>query len=523
MTNFMSSTPKFAIALDSDETSSTSSKLIHGGLRYLESFDFKLVRQALKEREILKKIAPHLVKEIPFLFPIYRYSGKRKITIKAGMVLYDFFSLDGSLPSHQMLNKTEVLERVPALKEETLNGAALFYDCQLINPERFCLENILDACQIGATALNYVELKELKKEKNRINSLVLKDIISGKEFNIKGKYIVNAAGPWVDEVCMKAFENSNKIKGAKGVHLFVKKFTEHPIISNTSDKRTFFVIPWKNMTMIGTTDTDYKGDLGSTYATKEDISYLLKETNNIFENFKLDYNDILYTIAGVRPLISKKGNESKISRRHTIYDHAKEGLENFVSIGGGKITTYRKIAEEVVDLICKKMNIKENSKTADMILPNALNNEERESLIQSAKKEYRINEKINEKLVENLIDNYGNKYHIVLEYDKNHPAFRNMCMSKRRICLCNSDILAQVVYAVKYEKAKKLNDVLFRRLDIGNKNCFAEDSFDTISRLMQTLLGWDDERTRKEEEDYSKFLELRNTKHRKKIYDNPQE
>jgi glycerol-3-phosphate dehydrogenase len=323
-------------------TTSASTRLIHGGLRYLEHFEFGLVRESLREREILLKIAPHLVKPLAITIPIYKQSKRGRLTIRAGMILYDLLSWGKSLPNHRMLSRTETLERWPGLNPEDLVGSALYYDAQVEFPERLVVANALSAREFGAEVLTHT----------RVTSLTGSGVQFAGQF-VEASVIINAAGPWVDRVLERAPVKSPKlIGGTKGSHIIVPVFPGAPsnaiYLEARSDGRPIFIIPWNKLFLIGTTDVRFEGDPDEVRCELWEIDYLLSETNLALPDAGLTRDSILDTYSGVRPL----PNQSS-TRRHFIREHPQ--LPKLLSIVGGKLTTYRSLSEECVDLIFRKL------------------------------------------------------------------------------------------------------------------------------------------------------------------------
>jgi glycerol-3-phosphate dehydrogenase len=321
-------------------TTSASTRLIHGGLRYLEHFEFGLVYESLREREILLRIAPGLVRPLAMAIPVYKQSRRGWLTIRAGMILYDLLSWRKSLPPHQMLSREETLERWPGLNPEGLVGSALYYDAQVEFPERLVFANVQSARTFGAEVLTHTRVTNLNG--------------SGVEFGgqfIEASVIINAAGPWIDLVLAPV--NSPKlIGGTKGCHIVVPPFSEAPAnaiyLEARSDGRPVFIIPWNKLYLIGTTDVRFEGDPDEVRCEDWEIDYLLSETNLALPGAKLTRDSILQTYSGVRPLPYQSS-----TRRHFIREHPQ--LPNLLSIVGGKLTTYRSLSEECVDLIFRKL------------------------------------------------------------------------------------------------------------------------------------------------------------------------
>jgi glycerol-3-phosphate dehydrogenase len=343
---------------------SASTRLIHGGLRYLEYFEFSLVRESLIERELLLKNASHLVKPIELCIPIYKNDKRSFFEIKAGMLLYDLLSFDKTLPCHKMMSKEEFIKFEPGVNSDNLVGAAIYYDAQVTYPERICVENAIMAAQASAMVINHAEVITLKNELRKITSLTFLDRLSDKQFTVKGKQIINVSGPWVDKLCSLASNDiKRKIGGTKGSHIIVNKFPgapTHAVYSSAkSDNRPFFIIPWNDLILIGTTDIHYDEDLDSISASKSEVDYLLSEANSLVPGYKLEKKDILYTYSGIRPLpYISNTKPGAITRKHIIFDHKDEGISNLISVIGGKLTTYRNLSEQATDLLFKKLGRK---------------------------------------------------------------------------------------------------------------------------------------------------------------------
>jgi len=353
---------------------SASTRLIHGGLRYLEYFEFSLVRESLRERELLLKNASHLVKPIELCIPIYKNDKRSFLEIKAGMLLYDFLSFDKTLPYHKIMSRDEFIKYEPGVNSDNLVGAAIYYDAQVTYPERICVENAIMANQASAIVINHAEVISLKNELGKITNLTFLDKLSDKQFTVKGKQIINVSGPWVDKLCSLAGHGiKRKIGGTKGSHIIVNKFPgapNHAIYSSAkSDNRPFFIIPWNDLILIGTTDIHYDGDLDSVNASNSEVDYLINEANNLITSYKLGKKDILYTYSGIRPLpYISNTKPGAITRKHIIFDHKDEGISNLISVIGGKLTTYRNLSEQATDRLLKKLG-KKNVKCKTKDLP----------------------------------------------------------------------------------------------------------------------------------------------------------
>src|SRR5262249_40159016 len=283
-------------------TTSGSTRLIHGGLRYLEMLDLSLVRMDLRERETLLRIAPHLVKPLEFLIPFYDRSLLYRAKLRAGMAGYDALSYDRSLPPHRFLSVSETLAAEPRIREDGLQGAAVYFDAQVNSPERLCLENVIDAREHGAVPLNYTTVTGASRGTEGIWSVRLRHELTGEDTEVCGRLVVNAAGPWFDSVAkVLSHQPEQMIRTTKGIHVACAPGSRNAVVLFAGDKRLFFVIPWLGYSWIGTTDTDYSGDPGQVRATPEDVDYLMESAARFFPG--LGEAKVYWTNAGVRALV----------------------------------------------------------------------------------------------------------------------------------------------------------------------------------------------------------------------------
>lgn len=346
-------------------TSGRSTKLIHGGLRYLKQLEFGLVAEVGKERKIVHQNAPHLTKPEPMLLPIVKGGSLGKFTGKLGMLVYEWLAGVKREEKHLILNKKRALEKEPLLQENNLLGGILFYEYRT-DDSRLTMDVIKEAVEIGANAINYIKVKSFLYKDEKIIGVVAIDLLTNAEHTFFSKHVVNASGPWVDEVDNFDRKQPKELLNiTKGVHIVVdwKKLpVKQSLYIDTADKRMIFIIPRENKTYIGTTDTFYKGNIENPLITIEDRKYLLDCVNAFFPKVKLTSLDIESSWTGLRPLISKPGKgPSEISRKDELFEYP-SGL---ITIAGGKLTGYRKMAQRVVDTIRKRMET--NSFT---IIPN---------------------------------------------------------------------------------------------------------------------------------------------------------
>ena len=470
-------------------TSSWSTRLIHGGLRYLEHAEFGLVRESLREREILLKIAPHLVKPLPLLIPIYKGSRRGPVTIRVGLTAYDVLSFDKTLRRHRMLSRAEALREAPGLNPEGLLAAAVYYDAQVEFAERLVFENVLAAQGQRATVITYARVTELVVANGRACAVEFVAGRTGERHTARGKIIINAAGPWVDQLLEQTSQNKPLIGGTKGSHIIVGPFSGAPssavYAEAEADRRQFFIIPWNGNYLIGTTDTRFEGDLEQVVAESGEIDYLLNETNRVFPQAKLTTNQILYTYSGVRPLAYTGGkDESSITRRHFIREHPQ--LSNLFSIVGGKLTTYRSLSEQCVDLLFRKLR-KRSPKctTARVPLPGAI---EFAAFADEFRKQSRFSAPVNNR----LLRIYGTRAGEVAELCTRDPAFAEPFNKA-------ADALAgEIVFSFEREMAETLSDSLLRRTVIGLNGDLAAGDDEIAADIGRRFLGWSEERAANE-------------------------
>jgi glycerol-3-phosphate dehydrogenase len=480
-------------------TTSSSTRLIHGGLRYLRMLDFKLVWQDLHEREVLLHIAPHLVDRLAFIIPLLRSEPLYCISLPFGLYLYDILASGKSLPSRKYLSRKKTLSLDPALSNvPDLVGSYLFYDCQARYMERLCLENALSAAGKNACILNHTEATGFLLDGNAIKGINLRDNITGHNYMARGRMVINAAGPGADLIWNKVHPGRQfDLRRTKGIHLVTRELTSQALfLFAKSDGRVFFVIPWNGYSLIGTTDTDYSGDLDKVSAEYSDVDYLVSETCNYFSQFTRD--DIYYTMAGLRPLVATgEKKESDTSRAHKLIDHQhQDGVMGLISILGGKITAYRAIAEEAVDLVCKKLLVNIRCITAQTPLPGAPAVDQRGIIKIAREKELPL------ETISYLAGIYGSRLASVLAYvDQDNRLVKNIIPGY-------PDIFAQIRHAVIEEEALTVSDFLLRRSTLGLNQNQGQDAVESVAQEMALLLGWNNQEKQKQIQEYRDLVAI---------------
>jgi glycerol-3-phosphate dehydrogenase len=332
-------------------TSCRSSKLIHGGVRYLEHMEFGLVMESSLERALLMRLLPDLVQPAPFLLPVYKESPHGLFVMNLGLWLYDALAFFRNFRLHRRLNAGAVQSLLPALKQKGLKGGVMYYDCR-VNDARLVINNVMSGRGHGGSALNYTKVVEIRKSGGKISGALVTDRLTGKTFDVPCRVLISAVGPWTNGFhALLESEEKAILRLTKGIHLMFpkKRFQTETavVITSADDRRIVFIIPWEEYTLVGTTDTDFSGDLNNVVADARDVEYLLNLVNGYFPGLALHAKDALSAFAGLRPLVLSKGSTSSVSRKDKIL----RTPSGAYIIGGGKLTTYRHIAQKAVDRI----------------------------------------------------------------------------------------------------------------------------------------------------------------------------
>ncbi len=453
-------------------TSSKTSKLVHGGLRYLEQGHFKLVYEALHERHHLLTIAPHLVHPLPFLLPIYENTSPSSWKIKLGLSLYDKLAGGDNIHPYKTLDIHQI-QKISKFKKEGLKNIFHFYDAQM-NDARLCLENILSAIDSSAICLNYCQAIDFIREGEKIIGVQAQDILSNHKIEIRAKVVVNATGPWVDQLLrLQKKELRPRLRTTKGVHIVLPRLSDHHalLLTTASDGRVFFCLPWGAHSLVGTTDTDFSKSADEVSIEPKDIHYLLNEIQRVFPQRKISATDIISSFAGLRPLVSEEGSKaSQVSREYKI----EETFPGLISILGGKFTTYRSLAEKVVDQISKKLSLHQarSCQTASTLLPGAKIN----FGLGAFKKEWGLSHET----ASHLIKNYGAKSIEIMKLAKEFSL-------EGRVCTNHPHIKAEILYAFTREYAQTLEDFFTRRTFIRHDPCRGLQCLNTVSNVLEEL------------------------------------
>lgn len=489
-------------------TSSKTTKLIHGGLRYLEQFRLKLTAQLCQERARLERLAPHLIRDFSFILPLSKRHRWFNWKAHLGLTLYDLVALSSQVDHHfHSLNKDEVLDSAPALTPRDLAGGLRFHDC-ITDDCRIVISVLKSACQEGATAINYLQAKSFSMNNGQIDGVQCRDRYSGEEFVIKTKACVNATGVWTDEVCRFGDATwRDRITPSKGTHIIVPSSafeTNTALFLPTNDNRYVFVVPWQRALMIGTTDDPYKGDINNPVPAADEVDYLLHIVNTYTDTQRLNRSDIVGSFSGLRPLVRfnpSSGSEdtSGMSREHLIFETT-GGLTN---VAGGKLTSYRLMAAEVVDEAMKKLtDVKVGPTRTDKLMLGGWTDKNdfvtQSSTIATVARRLSIDPAT----IDHLVESYGAESAEILTFVEQDPSLAE------RICPDYAPIMAEVAFCVLREMAVCLEDVLFRRVRLGILNQKQTlDASPKVALLMQRLLDWDQQRVHAELEYVAKYIE----------------
>jgi glycerol-3-phosphate dehydrogenase len=496
-------------------TSSATSRMIHGGLRYLSTFEFGLVRESLRERRVLMNIAPNFVHPSPFLFATYKKDKVSHITMKTGMFLYELLSFDKNrlkdkskkMPHFKSVSSNSVLSLIPNANKIGLTGAHLYYDCSSHSPERLTLSFLKSAVKYGAEVANYTELVDFiideKPGIKTIKGIKAVDRLSGDKLDIKGDLVINCSGPWADIILDKAKNKSGNhdLRRSEGIHIITKKLVDKYTFSTSTAKgKHFFLIPYRNHTLIGTTDKEYTGKPDEYKVTRKAIEELLDDVNNSFGNGeKIEYEDVLCTYGGLRPLVEDQTEDVyQSSRKYEITGEKKNGIEGLITIEGGKFTTSRMLAEKAIDkalTILKQPKRKSNSRN-EYLAGSEIDNFN--SFVKKKQDQY---PEFPQKQIEFLAKSYGTEIDELFTILKEDLSYRKNLNS-------DGENLAQVVYAIRNEMAMTLSDIMLRRTGLALLGHPGKDTLEKVAKLAAKELKWDDNKMEEEVNKMETILQI---------------
>jgi glycerol-3-phosphate dehydrogenase len=483
--------------------SAWSGRLVHGGLRYLEQYDVPLVYESLNERERLFKLAPHLVKPKPLMVPVYKHNRRPGWMVELGMIAYDALSLVKTPPYHRRLSRKRTLERFTGVGTDGLSGSVVFYDGQVENAERLCVELAVDAAAAGAVIATKTRVDAPLVERGRVVGVRATDTVTGEKFEIRGFVTYNVAGAAIDRlVSDPSLPKQPRLNGGtKGSHLIVDPFPGAPTdvvyYESRQDGRLVLIIPWRGRYMIGTTDIRFDGDPDDARCDIGEVDYLLGEVNSLIPDAGLTLDDVLYTFSGVRPLpyVPDKA-ESAVPRSHVLHDHADNGLPGLVTIVGGKLTTYRQLAEDTIDDAFRRLGRKAPPvPTKDRRYPGAQFVD-----LDTLKVSVAGRTGLPADQVTRLVDLYGSRAFAVWQLVEQRPELN-------RVVHPSGVLAAELVYAVEEDLARSLTDVLARRVLLAFEPGHALDQIDDIAKTLADHLEWDDDQVRAQIAEYEGWLD----------------
>ncbi|MHA2401671.1 MAG: FAD-dependent oxidoreductase [Candidatus Kariarchaeaceae archaeon] len=503
-------------------TSANSLKIIHGGFRYLQNGDLSRVKESIKEQRILMHIAPHLVHPIPVLVPIYGHGLKGKEAFTIGLKVFDYIRSsenqledpDKHIPGGRILSKGECINLLPDLRQEGLNGGAVFFDAQAYNSERLVISFLQTAWQIGAHIANYAEVIGFIEENRQVKGVQVKDVLTGDTFHVASKIIAVASGPWNDEILSLLANKQGKptTRYAKAINLVTHKIFNKFAVGVRGKNQYFdgrylpnsknsflFVTPWRDFSIIGTaySMTDKKAD--DFEVNEKDISFLKNEFNQVYPGVKLSRRDILFAHGGLLPVSGKKGDNVNVnlSKKFKIIDHRNYGYAGLVSIEGVKYTTARDVAQKTIDYIIEKWGYEDiPSTTASTRLYGGEINRFDDYLNEAVKSN---NGDLSEPQIRDLVFNYGSVHTQVLDYLDDSPRKNGSEFQDFRL------LDSQIRYAVDREMAQKLGDIIFRRTELGSAGNPGDETLKFSAQVMGRELNWSQSRIDEELEGVQKI------------------
>lgn len=484
-------------------TSAWNSRLIHGGLKYLEKYDIPLVRESLREREWLLNAAPHLVEPLQFVLPFYRRNAHPAAILRLGLMAYDVLSWDKSTPNRTVFNKQNTLGLIPGLDSDGLQGAGAYYDCQVSRAERLTTEIALAARRAGATILTHARAAGLVTDNQMVRGVEFVDDLTGTSYTVPTTRVINAAGPWVDEVLQGNWPTRGPLMGGtKGTHLVVDDFPGAPrgvamYYEAMTDARPMMVIPWLDRYLIGATDVRFDGDLDRATRDEDEVEYILRETNLVIPEANLTIEDVKWSFTGVRPLpYQESGPTGDITRRHVIHDHGKSSeqrVRGLYSIIGGKLTTCRGLAEEAVDAITgRRRQLGQHGPTWRLRLPGAVNAGELAGTL--------VRGGVDSDIANRLTSIYGSRARDVLTLMRLQPDL------DRRVSGTAGLTAAEIAFALEEEDALTLEDLVARRILTGLDDSLGVDNLAEVAGVAAEIAGWSASQVEAEQESYLDYI-----------------
>lgn len=479
-------------------TSANSLKILHGGLRYLQHLNFKRMRESINSRKYFMEVAPHLIEPMPCIMPTYGMGMQGKPVMGLAMAMFDIISCDrnsnapdtNKVGRSRLLSRKECLQIGPGIAPEGLTGAALWYDDLITNTERMVLSFVREGCQAGSMAANYTQATKINHINNQVTGVEVMDRLTGKSFSLQTPLVINASGPWLNEVIQETPAASVTKALSKAVNIVVNKplFKDHGVgLAGTKEyedqdakikrgKRLYFFAPWKGQTIIGTTYTLYNDKAENLTVTPDDIEEILEEVNAIYPKAQLSRSDVIFSHTGLMPAQNQDSSEPQLVKHSRVIDHNEEGgLNGLFSIEGVKYTTAPAIARDTLQIVNKFR--KNNSVPANYIEPEleAEHNAHDKTLLNKYQSRF-----------PHIQDNYGPDSAKVYKIIDTETGTSGVVRQEPLL------LEAEVLFSTRHEMAVKLSDIILRRTDCGTTGCPSDTVLRHIARIMAAELGWDE-------------------------------
>lgn len=471
-------------------TSSRSSKLIHGGLRYLAQGDFKLVREARRERRLLLRLAPHLAQPLPFLLPIYRGDPYSPLKMRLGLALYDWLGNLGPADRRRFYSPSETTSRVPALRPQNLLAGAVYHD-SLTDDARLTLENLLDAAEHGAVVVNYAKVLRFAGSRDRgtIASADVQDMLSGRKFEISARSWVNAAGPWVDRVraLVPGYDGSKTIRMTKGTHVVLPQISDRYALfaAVLPGERIFLMMPWHGHSLLGTTDTEYTGDPEDVAPDGSEIDYLLGALNRVLSE-PVTPASVVTSYAGLRSLVVEAGKQPSENTREYRF-HRDPWANNMITVCGGKLTTARALGEKLADVVAAELpgsSAAASALSRTQPLPGGNICGSFDDFVQSGRDAAVREFGVAREPAERILRTYGSRWRKVLEPARSDASLLEPLPGRSTL------LKAEPVFSIREEMAVRIEDFLLRRSGLSWLTTAYPDTAPAVARIFARELGW---------------------------------
>ncbi len=495
-------------------TSANSHKIIHGGLRYLQHADFKRMRESIRERSTLLRIAPHLVRTMPVLVPIYRDRGPGKLVMSLALRMNDLISLDRNrylqaakaIARGRVIARAECLRLCPGLNERGLTGGAIFYDGQVYNPERLTLAILLSASKEGADLANYLRAIGFLRNQDRIIGIRAQDMLTGETLDIRARIVVNCSGPWIDRVLdpLRRQRQQATVGLLKAVVLVTRPLT-HGVAVGVQGRypykdidavvnkghRYFLITPWRNASLVGTFQLPFEAECDKVAVTEQEIESCIIEINTAYAAANITREDVRFLYVGLLPRADHNGKPSDIQllKQYKIVDHGQsDDIQGLISVVGVKYTTARDVAEKVVDLILMKFG-KKRVPSSTAFIPVCGGELERHDYMHDEDLQGEPRG-VSREVIRHLIQTYGSEYPSILQYGEDNPDWLQPISPGSLVTM------AEVVHGVRAEMAQKLGDVILRRTELGTAGYPGDLCLQACAEIMAEELHWSEAKTR---------------------------